>query len=153
MSGRGGGWVVAQFALMALCFLAVVVPPDWPARIRTVLSAAGAVVALCGVAFAVWASRALGRALTPFPRPVEGAPLVASGPYGIVRHPLYSSAACMAFGAPLLTGSLYGLIAGFIMTAILALRSTGEEKMLKQELAGYGEYMKRVRWRLIPYVF
>jgi protein-S-isoprenylcysteine O-methyltransferase Ste14 len=79
--------------------------------------------------------------------------VISTGLYGIVRHPLYSSAGLMAIGAPLLVGSVYSLIAGFVFTAILAVRSIGEENMLKQELDGYGEYMRRVRWRLIPFVF
>jgi protein-S-isoprenylcysteine O-methyltransferase Ste14 len=79
--------------------------------------------------------------------------VISTGLYGIVRHPLYTGATIMAIGSPLLVSSVYGLIAGFVLSAILAMRSIGEENMLRQELTGYGEYMKRVRWRLIPYVF
>jgi protein-S-isoprenylcysteine O-methyltransferase Ste14 len=79
--------------------------------------------------------------------------VISTGLYGIVRHPLYTSATLMAIGSPLLVGSVYGLIVGFIFSAILAVRSIGEENMLRQELDGYNEYMGHVRWRLIPYIF
>jgi protein-S-isoprenylcysteine O-methyltransferase Ste14 len=78
---------------------------------------------------------------------------ISTGLYGIVRHPLYSSAAFMAIGAPLLVSSEYGLIAGFVFVSVLAVRSIGEEEMLRNQLEGFGVYMKRIRWRLLPYVF
>ena len=53
---------------------------------------AAAVLAAAGVAVCVAAGRVLGRGLTPFPRPVEGAPLADTGPYGVVRHPFYAGA-------------------------------------------------------------
>jgi protein-S-isoprenylcysteine O-methyltransferase Ste14 len=56
-------------------------------------------------------------------------------------------------GAPLLLGSIYGLAVGILLVVILIVRSIGEEEMLKDELEGYDEYMKKVRWRLIPLVF
>ena len=59
----------------------------------------------------------------------------------------------MSIGSPLLVGSVYGLGAGIVLSAVLAVRSIGEEKMLKTELDGYIDYMRTVRWRLIPYIF
>ena len=79
--------------------------------------------------------------------------VIANGLYGIVRHPLYTAATLMAIGSPLLVGSLYGLPAGLVLAAILAIRSLGEEKMLRSELEGYADYTRHVRWRLIPFVF
>jgi protein-S-isoprenylcysteine O-methyltransferase Ste14 len=79
--------------------------------------------------------------------------VISTGLYGIVRHPLYTGASLMAIGSPLLVGAIYGLIAGLVLATILAIRSIGEENMLRAELEGYGEYMRSVRWRLIPYIF
>jgi protein-S-isoprenylcysteine O-methyltransferase Ste14 len=79
--------------------------------------------------------------------------VISTGLYGIVRHPLYASAGFMAIGAPLLVGSVYGLIAGFVLILVLAVRSIGEETMLKNELEGYDAYTRRVRWRMLPFVF
>jgi protein-S-isoprenylcysteine O-methyltransferase Ste14 len=79
--------------------------------------------------------------------------VISTGLYRIVRHPLYTSATLMAVGSPLLVGSVYGLVAGLILASILAIRSIGEERMLARELNGYADYMKSVRWRLIPHIF
>ena len=56
MSGRGGGWVVAQFALMGAALVAIVVPPDWPSGARDVLAVVGAVLLLAGAIVAVAAA-------------------------------------------------------------------------------------------------
>ena len=79
--------------------------------------------------------------------------VISTGLYGTVRHPMYSGATMLFIGVPLLLGSVYGIIFGIAMTALLAARSVGEESVLRQELDGYEEYARRVRWRLIPYVF
>jgi protein-S-isoprenylcysteine O-methyltransferase Ste14 len=149
VNGRGGGWVVAQFALMGLCFVAVVIPPDWPAGARTALSVVGAALALCGVALAVWASRALGRALTPYPRPLEGAPLVTSGPYALVRHPFYAAGLLFFVGWSLFAGPV-----ALALTCLLALlwtrKAAVEEGYLAQAHPDYAAYAARVPRRLVP---
>jgi protein-S-isoprenylcysteine O-methyltransferase Ste14 len=79
--------------------------------------------------------------------------VISTGLYGIIRHPMYLGALFLFVGPPLLLGSLYGLAVGFVTIVFIAMRSIREEKLLARELAGYAEYMKKVRWRLIPYVF
>jgi protein-S-isoprenylcysteine O-methyltransferase Ste14 len=79
--------------------------------------------------------------------------VISTGVYGVVRHPMYAGAVLMMFGAPLLLGSICGLIIGAIAFGVLVGRITGEEKMLINELEGYSEYVKRVRYRLIPFVW
>lgn len=79
--------------------------------------------------------------------------VISTGVYGFVRHPMYLGAVFMMFGAPLLLGSLAGLIIAAIAFGVLAGRIVGEEKMLINELAGYSEYQKTVRFRLIPFVW
>jgi len=79
--------------------------------------------------------------------------VISSGLYGIVRHPMYVGAVFLFFGVPMLLGSIYGIIIGFAMTVMIAIRSIGEEKVLTEELDGYQEYTRRVRWRLIPSIF
>ena len=66
---------------------------------------------------------------------------------------LLAGAVFLFFGVPMLLGSIYGIIIGFAMTVMIAIRSIGEEKVLTEELDGYSEYTRRVRWRLIPYIF
>jgi protein-S-isoprenylcysteine O-methyltransferase Ste14 len=79
--------------------------------------------------------------------------VVSTGVYGFVRHPMYLAALLLFLGSPLLLGSMYGLVIGIVMVLLLAGRILGEEKMLIEELDGYSEYKKRVKYRLIPFVW
>lgn len=79
--------------------------------------------------------------------------VITTGVYGFVRHPLYLGCALMMFGAPLLVGSVYGLIISLVGSLILAGRIIGEETMLVEELEGYETYKQKVRYRLIPFVW
>jgi protein-S-isoprenylcysteine O-methyltransferase Ste14 len=83
----------------------------------------------------------------------RGHRVISTGLYGIVRHPMYSGAILLFIGGPLLLGSVYGLAIGLLLIITIAVRSLGEEEMLKRELDGYNEYMKKVKWRFIPFVF
>lgn len=80
----------------------------------------------------------------------RGHKVVSTGPYAIVRHPMYAGAAFYFLGAPLMLGSIWGLVAAPAMVAILGVRAVLEERTLKQALPGYEDYMGRVRYRLIP---
>jgi len=79
--------------------------------------------------------------------------VISSGTYGLVRHPLYLAGILMFLGVPLLLGSLYGLFIGILMLFLLAARIGGEEKMLVNELEGYADYRKKVKYRLIPFIW
>ena len=83
----------------------------------------------------------------------RGQRVISTGLYGMVRHPMYSGAVLLFIGGPLLLGSVYGLAIGLLLIITIAARSLGEEEMLRRELNGYNEYMKKVKWRLIPFVF
>jgi hypothetical protein len=72
---------------------------------------------------------------------------------GFVRHPLYLGCLLMTLGAPLLLGSLYGFIIGFIGVIAVVGRIIGEENMLANELEGYEDYKKKVKYRLVPFVW
>lgn len=78
---------------------------------------------------------------------------VTTGPYGLVRHPMYTGAIPYFLGVPLLLGSLWGLALAPLLIALLALRAVMEERTLRTELAGYADYAARVRYRLIPFVW
>jgi len=79
--------------------------------------------------------------------------VVSTGVYGFVRHPMYLGGILLFIGAPLLLGSVYGLIIGIFLSFLLVARIIGEEKMLVEELEGYVDYKKKVKYRLIPYVW
>jgi protein-S-isoprenylcysteine O-methyltransferase Ste14 len=79
--------------------------------------------------------------------------VIDSGPYGWVRHPMYAAAALYLVGMPLLLGSWYGLLVVPLFILGLAPRAVFEERLLKRDLPGYADYMRRVRYRLIPGVW
>ncbi len=79
--------------------------------------------------------------------------VITTGVYGFVRHPMYLGCMLMMVGAPILAGSVYGLMIAVIALFALIVRITGEEKMLLDELDGYEVYQKKVKYRLIPFVW
>lgn len=79
--------------------------------------------------------------------------VISTGPYAIVRHPMYASALLYLGGTPLALGSWWGLVAIAAMVPFLVWRLVDEERMLAAELPGYREYMQRVRHRLVPFVW
>ena len=83
----------------------------------------------------------------------RGQAVIASGPYGLVRHPIYAGAIPFFLGAPLLLGSLWGLVTAPLLIALLGLRAVLEERTLTVRLFGYADYASRVRYRLVPYLW
>jgi len=79
--------------------------------------------------------------------------VIATGPYAIVRHPMYIGALVMLVGVPLALGSLWGLLALVPMTLVLVFRLLDEEKFLAKNLAGYSDYQNKVRHRLLPLIW
>lgn len=79
--------------------------------------------------------------------------VISTGPYSLVRHPMYSAALVMAAGMPLALGSWWGLILLVPIAFALAWRLLAEERFLHTHLPGYTEYTRQVRWRLVPYVW
>jgi protein-S-isoprenylcysteine O-methyltransferase Ste14 len=83
----------------------------------------------------------------------EGQKLASRGLYQLVRHPMYFGSVIMMVGMPLALGSYVGLLVVIPSLLVLVFRILDEEKLLAQELAGYPEYTRRVRYRLMPYVW
>jgi len=83
----------------------------------------------------------------------EGQRVIDTGPYAIVRHPMYSGALLYMLGTPLALGSYWGLLGFVLMLLVIVWRLQDEEAMLARELPGYAEYRQRVRWRLLPGVW
>jgi len=79
--------------------------------------------------------------------------VVSTGVYGFVRHPMYLGGILLFTGVPILLGSMYGLIIGVLMSCLLVARIIGEERMLVKELDGYADYRKKVKYRLIPFIW
>ncbi len=95
----------------------------------------------------------------PFAAPVvkiqreRGQRVIDTGPYGVVRHPMYAGGTLYFFSIPLLLGSWYGLALVPVLTALLAVRAVFEERTLMRELEGYARYAARVRYRFLPLVW
>ncbi len=79
--------------------------------------------------------------------------VIDSGPYAVVRHPMYAGALVLVAGIPLALGSLVGLATLPAFVGVLAWRLIHEERFLAAELRGYDEYRRRTRWRLLPRVW
>ena len=83
----------------------------------------------------------------------RGQTVVSTGPYRYVRHPLYAGFTLFTLGTALMLGSAYGVLGALVLDALIAWRAVREEQVLQHELAGYSEYMSRVRYRFIPYLW
>ena len=79
--------------------------------------------------------------------------VIDTGPYALLRHPMYASALLYLLGTPLALGSYWGLVPFVFVIPLLLWRLVDEEKMLTKELAGYREYQQRVKYRLVPGVW
>jgi len=87
---------------------------------------------------------------------VEVAPdqtVISTGPYAIVRHPMYAAAAVLMAGIPVALGSWWGLVVMAAIVPVLVWRLLHEERLLAEQLPGYRDYLMRVRWRLVPKVW
>lgn len=82
-----------------------------------------------------------------------GQQVISTGPYGLVRHPMYSGSLLMLLSVPLILGSYIGLFAFLLLIPFYVFRLLNEEKVLRQELPGYPEYCARIRYHLVPYVW
>lgn len=83
----------------------------------------------------------------------ENQKVIDTGLYGIVRHPMYSVTLLLFLLMPLVLGSLYSFLIFLAYPFIIAKRIKGEEEFLERELVGYCEYKKKVKYRLIPFIW
>jgi protein-S-isoprenylcysteine O-methyltransferase Ste14 len=83
----------------------------------------------------------------------KGQKVISTGPYALVRHPMYLGMSILLLATPIALGSYWALLAFIPIPPMLALRLLNEEELLLKELQGYGEYRKKVRYRLIPFIW
>jgi protein-S-isoprenylcysteine O-methyltransferase Ste14 len=76
--------------------------------------------------------------------------VVSSGPYGVVRHPMYTGVIVMYLATPVALGSWWGVLPMLSIPVILVIRLLNEEKVLARGLPGYSRYLRKVRYRLVP---
>jgi protein-S-isoprenylcysteine O-methyltransferase Ste14 len=150
-SGRGGGWVLGQFALMAAALAGSFVG-GWPQNLEDTFDAIGAVLVVAGAALTTWAARALGSSLTCFPKPRERGRLVETGPYRFSRHPIYSGGIYFFVGWGLWTSPVaFGL--ALALAVWWAFKARVEERFLSERFPGYDDYRRRTAWRLLPGIY
>ena len=137
---------------MAAAVAAVLVGPGWPSGVARAFSIGGAVLAVAGGGLAVVASRALGKSLTPFPKPSGPAVFVERGPYRWVRHPVYSGG-ILFFTGFALAFSPWALACAALLAAVWALKLRVEERMLEARYPEYAAYRERTPARLVPFVY
>ena len=83
----------------------------------------------------------------------ENQKVIDTGLYGIVRHPMYTSTIFLFLSAPLILNSIISFIIMLIYPVILILRIRNEEKVLEKELEGYEEYERKVKYKIIPFIW
>lgn len=83
----------------------------------------------------------------------RGQKVIDTGLYGVIRHPMYTATILMFLAAPLVMGSVVSFIICLAYPAIITARLKNEEKVLEEGLEGYREYKKKVRYRLLPFIW
>jgi protein-S-isoprenylcysteine O-methyltransferase Ste14 len=149
----GVGWVIAQGALFVFFFMALI-SGDAVSGVPglVVAQVIGLFVALGGALLSVWSLMQHGWRVSPFPKPVDGAQLVESGPYRYVRHPMYSGIVLFTLGVGLAYANPVVLLTSFTFLVFFMAKTGREEEMLVAGVPGYRAYRSAVHWRLIPFV-
>jgi protein-S-isoprenylcysteine O-methyltransferase Ste14 len=146
-TGRGGWWVVGQ--VVAFLVLAVVFAATPRDDLGLPVEVLGWVLVGAGGLLAADAVVRIRGHLTPYPAPVDGAPLHRGGAYGVVRHPIYAALVLEVFGLGLALGSTWTSVAAFGLAGFFAAKLSHEEQLLLAAHPDYAVYQRRVPWRLI----
>ena len=131
------GWDAARTGFMAV--------PHW----LQALGALGMALYMLGV----WWTFRENAFAAPVVKIQEGQRVIDTGPYAIVRHPMYASGLLCFVSLPLLLGSWWGLFFGALFILAIAWRAVREEGVLRAELPGYDDYTARVPYRFVPFVW
>ena len=124
----------------------------WSPRVPAILSMLGDTLAVLGIVVYFFVVRENRYAASTI-EVVEGQTVVSTGPYAIVRHPMYVGAILVFLGTPVALGSWRGLLFTPLFIGWFAWRLLDEERFLRANLSGYDEYMRTVRYRLAPYIW
>lgn len=149
--------MVSAMSIMGLAALAVAgldIRFGWSGPVPVPVEAAALVLLILGYAIVDWAT-ITNRFFSTVVRiqADRGHAVVSGGPYGYVRHPGYVGLIVCVLAQPLLLGSLWALIPAAVTAIILIVRTGLEDRTLKEELTGYKEYARKVRYRLVPGVW
>jgi protein-S-isoprenylcysteine O-methyltransferase Ste14 len=144
-------------SLVFVAFLASIVLPVLDYRyawspVAWWVSILGDVVILLSFLFIFWVIRVNSFAASNI-RVEKDQRVIDTGPYAHVRHPMYAGAIWLFVGMPLALGSWWSLALILPLVPVLLWRLLDEEKILQRDLPGYTDYMRRVRARLVPFVW
>jgi protein-S-isoprenylcysteine O-methyltransferase Ste14 len=148
-TGRGEGWVVAQFPLFGLAVQAPHLGPAWPRALARSGRLAGLPLLAAGAYLAARGLLDLGASFTPLPKPKDDARLVREGAYRIVRHPIYAGATLGALGWALLTANTTRLALAGVVLLFFDAKAHREEAWLVEKYPAYAAYRREVR-KLLP---
>jgi protein-S-isoprenylcysteine O-methyltransferase Ste14 len=147
---RGGGWVVGQMALLAGVIAGAAC---WHGQWRSAVSTlCGWLLMLAGVICGIAGVAALGRNLTPLPKPAPAAELVQTGIYRLMRHPLYTAVFCGSLGWALVWRSWPALVSAIMLAPFFDAKAGREEHWLRAQFPDYAAYARRVR-KFIPWIY
>lgn len=152
---RGEWFVVVQIVLIGLVFIGprtVGGQPEWTFPFPQACPVVGAVLMVVGGFLFFAGIVCLGSSLTPLPYPKKGAKLIESGPFALVRHPIYSGGLVLCLGWALYVQSWLTLGYVIALLVILDVKARREEKWLVERFPAYIIYQQRVR-KLIPFIY
>jgi protein-S-isoprenylcysteine O-methyltransferase Ste14 len=149
---RGEGWVAIQGVLLVAEAAAGIAGPAADGTLRVLLAIIGVAGMGIGGVLALRGVTDLRESLTPLPHPRDGASLVETGAYALVRHPIYGGIVIGSAGWGLVTASVPAIVGGAILLAFFRLKSAREEAWLVARYPGYPAYRARTR-RMLPFVY
>jgi protein-S-isoprenylcysteine O-methyltransferase Ste14 len=126
----------------------------WTDRIPPAGVTAGLVIFALGMGFGIWpmlTNRFFSTAVRI--QSERGHEVISTGPYALVRHPGYAGLILVMVASGIALNSVLAIVPALIIVAVVAFRTADEDRMLQKDLAGYADYSKRVRYRLVPGVW
>jgi protein-S-isoprenylcysteine O-methyltransferase Ste14 len=149
----GGLWLMGQYFLVPL-IAGLDMRFGWTSEYAVVWHIMGALVYALSLGLTGWAmiSNAFFSTAVRI-QSDRGQQVCKSGPYHYVRHPGYVGFFLQALSAPILLGSLWALLFAIPAGVLMIIRTALEDRMLQEELPGYNEYMREVKYRLLPWVW
>jgi protein-S-isoprenylcysteine O-methyltransferase Ste14 len=150
---RGEGWVAGQLVLLAAVSLSALLGHSWSGGYVVAAFGIGGLLLALGLLLLSWAGMRLGSSLTPFPAPRTDQTVKTTGPYALVRHPMYGGVILIALGWSITFATPAGLALTAVLAVFLDLKARREEAWLGERLDGYTEYRRRTPHRLLPFLY
>jgi protein-S-isoprenylcysteine O-methyltransferase Ste14 len=149
---RGEGWVIIQAILLVGVAAAGLAGARWPENLRVPALVAAIISGAAGLWLAASAIGTLGKSVSPFPKTPATSELKESGPYALVRHPIYGGILLLSLAWSLAL-SPWALIPTGTLAIALAFKSRLEERWLLDRHPAYAGYRGRVRRRFVPHIW